>query len=485
MDRGTIGPRELAERLGRWSAGGRPLAESLAAGIAALIAEGALPPGTRLPAERRLADRLTVSRGTVIAAFEQLRSDGLVVTRHGSGSEVTPVGSPVSGPREAHVTGKLDDDSIVRGLLPDDAVQIDLRAADWHGTDDLPDDAFDVHTGAAVGHGYEVLGIERLRTAIADHLGASGLTTSPEQILVTSGAQQAISLITQLIVGPRDTVVVEALTYPGAVDAATTQQARLAVAPLGQHGVELAGLERAIATHRPRLAYLVPSVHNPTGRSLPGAARARLVELAASWDTTIIDDRTLADTLVDGTPAPPLAAYADHPAVARRIVTIGSLSKSMWGGLRVGWIRARPELIHRLARLRSVTDLGSPVHPQLIAASLLERADTILPARRERLRARYDLVEAELRAALPGWRWQRPGGGLCLWIDPDVPSVEALCAAAAAQGVGLVPGAAFSPSGEGSTHLRLPVGHPPDVLRDAIARLAVAAEHLGAGRART
>jgi DNA-binding transcriptional MocR family regulator len=221
---GTIGLGELDERLGAWNAGGGPLAVALTERIGELISTGALPPGTQLPAERRLAARLGVSRGTVIVAFKRLRADRLIVTRHGSGSRVTQTGSPVSGPREAHLTASLPDESIIRGLLPDDQVAIELRAADWHGTEDLPEEAFSFDARGSMpdldGHGYEVLGIGRLRAAVADHLTAAGLRTTPEQILITSGAQQAITLITQLIVGPRDAVAFEELTYPGAIDAA-------------------------------------------------------------------------------------------------------------------------------------------------------------------------------------------------------------------------------------------------------------------------
>lgn len=475
MNHGTIGPRELAGRLGSWNADGAPLAEALASGIERLIADGALPPGTVLPSERRLAERLGVARGTVIAAFDRLRDAALIVTRHGSGSVVTATGSPVTGPREAHVTTTLHDDSIVRGLLPDDPLAIDLRAADWHGTEDLPDEAFAFRPGDAgadgAGHGYEVLGIAPLRTAIAAHLTASGLATTPDQVLVTTGAQQAIALVTQLVVGPRDTVVVEELTYPGAIDAALGQQARLATARVGPHGVELADLRRVVEAHEPRLIYLVPSVHNPTGTTLPAPARARLGELLTAWSAVVVDDRTLADTQLEGVPPPPLAAYVEDPAAARRVVTVGSISKSMWGGLRVGWIRAQPDLIHRLARLRSAVDLGSPVHPQVIATRLLDRAGTILPARRERLRARLDAAEEALRDTFPDWTWRRPDGGLCLWVDLGDVDAETFCAAAGRHGVGLVPGSAFGAGGGPSTRVRVPIGHPTPVVREAVDRL--------------
>lgn len=456
--------------------------DALAVTIERLIRAGKLVPDTRLPAERRLADELGVSRGTVMSAYQLLRDRMMVSTRHGSGTIVLRSGSPVSGPREAHVAASLTaSDSVFRGLRERGSDTIDLRSATWLGTDDLPEapfaQAFEQLRAERESHGYHLVGLPALRRAISDHLTRGGLPSSPDEILVTTGAQQALALVSQLFVAPHDRVIVEEFTYPGAIDVFATQHARMIPVATGSAGPELAGLSALIERHDPRLMYVVPSVHNPTGTVMPGAARARLAELAADWSGLIIDDRTLAETQIDGSHPAPLASYAD-PRTAQRIITVGSLSKMVWAGLRVGWIRAEQPLLSRLARLKAVSDLGTPVVTQLIAANLLEDGDEIFRARRATIAEHRSVLEHELSAALPGWTWLTPRGGLCLWVEIPGGDAEAFCRVAAEYGVAVAPGTNCSPDRQAGTgHVRLVFGHPVEVLRDAAGRLASAWKH--------
>lgn len=474
----SVGPRQLSGMLAEWQAGASSLYDALSDGIENLIRSGELPPDTRLPSERGLADQLAVSRGTVAGAYEQLRERGLVATRHGSGTVVLAEGSPVSGPREAHVTTTLRSDSLFRGFLSLDDDVIDLRGAYWLGTEDLSEApferAFQQLRAERQGHGYQLLGIPALRAAIAAHMTRTGLETTPEEILVTTGAQQAIALVTQLLVGSHDAVAVEEVTYSGAVEVFLAQQARVVPVSVGRSGLELPSLAAAVRRHGPRVAYLVPSVNNPTGTVLPSPARARLAELAARWDSTIIvDDRTLADTQWEEPVPAPLAAYADE-STADRIVTIGSLSKVFWSGLRIGWVRAAPRLLSRLARLKSVLDMGTPVASQLIAANLLEQCEDTLPVRRRSMVERMEALSAALKQRIPEWSWSRPAGGLCLWVDLGGASATEFCHVAMQHGVSVVPGTVVSAVGAHDSHLRLPFGQPPDVLEEAVDRLSAA-----------
>ena len=474
---------ELAARLGSWTRPELDLYHALAQALEALISRGNLPPGARLPAERTLAKQLNVSRGTVMSAFELLRQRGVVQTLHGSGTVVRPEASPVSGPREAHLTMALPTTSLLdRGLS--DTGHIDLRSAAWSGSEAIEEVAeLRLHAclAATASAGYDLLGLPELRVALAEQLTREGLPTEPDEILITTGAQQAISLITDLYVGAGDHVVVEDPTYPGAVEVLLAQQANVQRVPVGPAGVSLPALGKVVQTTNPRLVYLVPSVHNPTGVVMPAAARRRLGELLSSWNVLVVDDMTLAHTQIDGRFLSPLASFVD-PVAAARVLTVGSLSKSVWDGLRVGWIRASRARIARLARLKSLADLGTPLFTQVIAAQLL-RSDTDLFAhRRAQLRKRREALERLLHEQLPTWQWDTPTGGLCLWIDTGLDDTSELCALARRHGVEILPANTTSATDRFPGHLRLPYGHPVAVLEDGINRVAAAWRELVALR---
>lgn len=465
--------------LGDWTRADVPLYEALADRLEGLIAGGRLPAGARLPAQRQLADTLAVSRGTVMAAYDRLLARGLVEAKQGSGTRVRPGASPATGPREAHLATDLRDEHIYGGLLHPQEGVIDLRASCWIGAEDLPAHAFDLSGDAVLAalrrtHGYFPVGIPALRRALAQELTAEGLPTAPEEVLVTTGAQQAIDLVANLVIAPGDDVVVEELSYPGALDALRARQARLHPAPLTAHGVDVDRLHRTVTEVAPRLVYLIPTCHNPTGSVLPASHARRLAELAADWEAVVIDDRSLARFPLDREREvpPPLAAHAG-PTAAQRILTVGSLSKSFWGGLRIGFVRAQGRLLDRLARLKTVADIGTPVTSQVTATRLLAGAPGIVAARRRVLVERYEALTTALAQVLPDWRWQPPAGGMCLWVrlPPGTDSTD-LTLTAARHGVGLAPGTASSAQRRHADHMRLPYTQPPEVLEEAVQRLA-------------
>lgn len=464
----------LDELLRGWEATSLPLYEALGNAIEQLVARGELPPGTRLPAERRLARQLNVSRGTVVRAYEQLRERGRVHTRHGSGTIVGPAEVPPLGSRESRVEAALPRDGIFRGFfeLEDDA--IDLRGAYWVGTDDLPRDALQVDPDSYAtllsGHGYHPIGLPALRETLAEHLTDQlDLPTTADQLLITSGGQQAIALIAELVLGSGDVVLAEELTYPGAMDAFHAAEARVVGIPMTEYGVDPTPLRREVQRLAPRLAYLMPSMHNPTGRVLPSAARQLVIEALAPTATLLVDDITLAESWFDTPPPAPLATLAgDDPSV----LTVGSLSKSLWGGLRIGFVRASGPVLGRLGRLKVVADLGTPALSQAIAAELLRHGDTIAEQRRQELRRRYDTLAEGLRRHLPEWTFEEPSGGLCVWAHLGGASSIDFAPVAARHGVGVTPGTASSVSGRHRSELRLPFGHPPEVLNEAVERLA-------------
>jgi DNA-binding transcriptional MocR family regulator len=320
------------------------------------------------------------------------------------------------------------------------------------------------------GPGYEPLGYPPLRRAIAQYVTRRGLPTTPEQILVTSGAQQALHLTALLAIRPGDPVLVENPTYPGALDAFTAAGARLSSVGVGAQGTDVSALAAQLARQSFRLVYLIPTFHNPVGGVLPASGRRTVARLVQQHRTLLVDDQTLAALDFGTPPPPPIASFAPDAS----ILTIESLSKLGWGGLRVGWIRAPEPLIAQLGRLKAVVDLGSAVPAQIVATRLLEQFDAVQAARRAVLVARRDAASALLARHLPTWTWEQPQGGLCFWIRLPSGDATEFAQVALRHGVSLVAGPVAAVDDSCGAYLRLPFGRQPTELAQGIARLATA-----------
>jgi DNA-binding transcriptional MocR family regulator len=468
---GRISGQRLARLLGDWRRrGARQGTADLAAGIRMLILEGQLPAGTRLPAEREIAEALPVSRTMITAALDQLREEGIVASRRGAGSWITlPAGAL----------------SPVVDLAPSGRSMIDLARA---APPALPTvtaamDAVRLRMPEHLaGHGYHEHGVLDLRRRIADRYTARGLPTSADQIVITSGAQHALALALRLFTGPGDRVLVEQPSYPNALDAIRSMSAIPVPVPLLPDGWDLAGIAAALRQVAPRVAYLVLDFHHPTGHRLDAQGRARLGDLLRRARTPAIVDETLVDLDLDGDPAdapPPMAAFADE-----LVVTIGSASKSHWGGLRIGWIRARPDVVHRLVSARTAIDLGTAVFEQLVVAELLVDPEPALRGRRAELAVQRDVLVDSLAQHCPQWTFRKPEGGLSLWCELDAPVGTQIAVVAQNHGIRLAPGARFATQGGLERWLRLPYALPPEVLREAVRRLgSVAAQVAGSATA--
>ncbi len=469
LDR-RIGARSFARLLGDWRPpDGRGLAAALADRVRLLVLDGRLPLQTRVPPERELAEALGVSRTTVAAAYDALRAAAVLHSRRGSGSWTRLPDDPVGGAGVSPFSPQVGDGllDLAHAALPAPGPQLRRAAAAA-----LPDlDA------VLCGHGYDLLGLPALRAAVADRYTARGLPTTPDQVLITQGAQQAISLAIGALVGPGDRVVVEHPTYPNALDAIAHRGARAVPVPMGPHpdGTGTWDLDLLAATVRdaaPRLAYLIPEHQNPTGALLDGAGRHRLVEVARRTGTPVLVDETLAELALDGPAAAPVAAHgaADSPLV----LSVGSASKVFWGGLRVGWIRTAAPLVRRMAAQRAAVDLGGPALEQLLVARLLAGVEEIAAGRRTELLAARDHLIARLAGAFPRWRPSRPRGGLSLWVELDEPGSSRLAVAARRHGVLLAAGPRFGVDGAFERRLRLPYTLRLDRMDTALDRLALA-----------
>jgi DNA-binding transcriptional MocR family regulator len=224
----------------------------------------------------------------------------------------------------------------------------------------------------------------------------------------------------------------------------------------------------------PQLACLIPDFHNPTGCLMPEQDRVRVLGAAQRSGTWLVIDETLADLALDVPAPPPFASHAT-PGGTSQVITIGSMSKTYWGGLRIGWLRAPSRLVTELAGQRIATDLGGSVLDQLLALALLARAAELLPPRLEQMRVQRAALAAALSEHIPQWTWQLPPGGLSLWVDLGEPIASALAERALDYGVRIEGGAYFATDpGIFEQRLRMPYTTPPDTLREAVHRMAAA-----------
>jgi DNA-binding transcriptional MocR family regulator len=267
-----------------------------------------------------------------------------------------------------------------------------------------------------------------------------------------------------------ETVVTEDPTYIGAIDVLTSAGARVLPAPGDADGLDLERL-RALLALRPRLLYVVPTFHNPTGSLMTEGCRRAIARLAEELQVPVVEDNTLAELgFADGAP-PPIAALAKSAP----ILTLGSLDKLFWTGLRVGYIRGPEAWITRLGRFKALSDLGSPLVSQAIATLLLDQVDAAVKARRREVGAKLALLTKLLDQHLPAWTWKKPAGGLLLWTRMPDGNAEELAQIAARHGVALVSGAANSPDHRFADCVRLPIVADAATMKEGIARLARAA----------
>ena len=478
------GPLEFARGLGAWSQGDGPAYQRLAAALRASIRRGEPGPGEKLPAERVLAKLLAVSRTTVVAAYELLRQEEWLESRQGSGTRVSS-GRAGAGALAAEDAGtSVRGNPVYRGLVEGSGGTIEflgahLSAGDWLVKDLATPDRRALAELART-PGYLPMGLPELRRAIAAYLSRRGLPTVEEQVLVTCGAQQAVAIAGAAFLRRGDAVVLENPTYLGAIDIFTSLGARLTPVDVGREGVRAEALREIAARTGPRLLYLMPTFQNPTGALMPERQRRAVARLARELAVPLVEDNTLADLSLGAAPPPPLAAFEPEAP----ILTVGSLSKLFWGGLRVGWIRAAEPLLARIAKRKIMADLGGSLLSQLAAVRLLGKADRVREMRRAQVRERFDLLTKLLARHLPEWTWAPPAGGLSLWVRLPRGSADEFAAVALRHGVSVVPGSLASPDGGFGDHLRLPFVIERAQMEEGVARLARAWAAFGASAPR-
>jgi GntR family transcriptional regulator/MocR family aminotransferase len=469
--------------------GVRPRTLAVARALTAAIRSGALVPGQRLPGSRALGARLGLTRNTVVAAYEALAAEGWLRMEGPKGTFVAPAELPPAPP------------AVQEGLREDPGYKIPPRrwrdrrprpaAGPWTFpqpgvlslSGGLPDLRLVPHELLARAYrralraegrrllGYlEPGGHPRLRAALAAHVRARrGIPAGPENVLVTHGAQMALYLVAQVLLQPGDRVGVERLGYPPAWDALGCAGAELVPVPVDAEGLDVARLETQGDL---RAVYVTPHHQYPTMAVMSPARRLALLAWAARRRAVIVEDDYDNEVHYAGQPVLPLASMDG----GRSVIYVGSLSKILAPGLRLGYLVAPAAVIEAMARLRLVVDRQGDQVLERAVADLFEEGVVVGHARRVRrayLERRDALVEA-LRAELgDALTFEVPAGGMALWARAPGVDTEAWSQRAAAAGVHFMPGRSLDVQHRLQHRARLGFAAlDPHELREAVRRLA-------------
>ncbi len=456
------------------------------------IESGELPPGTRLPASRSLANHMDVSRISVVNAYSELRTQGYLSAHAGRGTFVSrdfnPGGNGVTG----------DSDTGSRSL-PDHSLRDLMRMSQRPGIINFshgapPPEFFPVSAlkdainavlerDGPYALTYEVAeGYEPLRAAVRDYVSAHGIQTRVENVLITGGAQQAIDLVVQALVAEGDTIVTSNPTYVGVLDTARTRRVHVHGIPVDEYGIRLDYLESYLMENTPRLIYVVPSFQNPTGQVMPIHRRRQLLNLAREYGVQILEDSVYHEFRFEGEPLPPLKALDE----ANTVIHISAFTKMLLPGMRIGYLIASGKTHERLVRVKQAADISTSGLNQRTIHLMLQRgilAQQLSRNNRELRRRRDAALAAADRYFPPGTQWAVPQGGLYLWVTlPNTgPTAAELYIAAVQNGVAFAIGNIFHLDHGGSFNMRLNYGlQTPERITEGFRRLGQAWENLAA-----
>ncbi len=454
-----------------------PLARQIRFQVERLIREGILGPGVKLPASRELARDLAVNRATVTQAYEELVQDGLVAAHVGQG---TFVASPQvkaqagasnalpgldwsglfsKGSQLAAVDGQRRD---LSGQPVAQSAGVISFAGGMPDSGLFPTEAFRKilnrvirSEGTELLQYYPVGGYPPLRQFLSRHLLGSGVEARPEETLIVNGSQQGLDLIARVLLDPGDFVAIEEPSYPRAIQVFRAFGAQLLPIPLGSDGLRLDLLERLLGRHTPKLLYCQPTAHNPTGLTMTPGARRGLLELAGRHRVPVVEDGFDGGVYFGDRPPTPLKA-ADTSGL---VMYIGTFSKILFPGLRLGWLVAPVPVLKRLELAKQLSDIHTS--PLIQAAAFHFCHERLLERHLARCAVEYGRRRASLLRALAtrmpkGTSWTEPQGGFSLLVTlPEGMDAAALLPRALANGVAFTPGSVFFVDGGGERTLRL------------------------------
>lgn len=472
----------------------QPMYMRLAAAIVSAVERGELSTGERLPSERELALLLGVSRTTVVGAYRELESRGLVRGQVGRGTFVSVGAKAESTPfawrGKVSLRSQRALDPTLRTLLGDNRPGVISFAVGVPALDEFPTGAYRRLTERVLRRGAEnTLGLvpteghPALREALARRCGVRA-----EEVLVTNGAQQALDLVSRCLLDPGDAVVADRPGFLGALAAFRAADAN--VVGWDFERADLGELEDLILRYRPKFLYTNPTLQNPTGRTLSLATRHGLLRLASRYRLPVVEDDANGELRFGG--SPPDSLYRlDREGL---VVYLGSFSKTLGVGLRLGWLSAPEDIVDQLALIKARSDLFSAGPTQMVVADMVASGlyDDHLGALRIEHRRRHDAMAAALRQYVPegALAWRPAEGGLYLWCRLQTAGdARELMQRAPGAGVAFVGGEPFYGDGTGKHRLRLCFsGTPPEAIEEGVRRLGglireqrgeVGGQHLG------
>jgi GntR family transcriptional regulator / MocR family aminotransferase len=469
------------------------------------ILSGSLAADTRLPASRQLAHDLGINRITVENAYAELETEGLIYSKMGSGTYVLPANPLLALPKDGPDAPwplwqqgvEFQSKATKRKILDEGskkaarhALRQPISFASGIGDAHLfPAEDFRKvlqtvmrRDGiAALDYG-EPNGHAPLRETITHILASQGVQTQPENVLITAGSQQALSLVSQLLLKPGDVILVESPTYSGALDLFRALHFEVVGIPVDGQGMQVEALEKLLQQHHPKLIYTIPNFHNPTGTCLSAARRHQLIILADRYNIPILEDDFVGDLRYEGRTQPALKALDP----GGRVIYVSTFSKILMPGLRVGFLVAEGPIYHALVNFKRVNDLATStlVQRALEAYVTVGRYQSHLRRSCQIFRKRRDVMLSAIQHHLPAEvHFDPPQGGLFIWLQlPDKLSSEKLLPLAWEEGVTFSPGNIFFPDASGGRNwLRLNfVAQAPDQIEEGVKRLAKAIQRLAA-----
>lgn len=463
--------------------------------IRAMIFSGILAPGSLLPPERKLADSLGLNRSTVLAAYRELKADGLVDSHVGKGTvvlsvmnEVTESHSEYEAPLYRQFFSSLSErasDPFLKELLEianrEDVISF---SAGISAIETDPVEAFrgmEEELMRQPGHlalkHTPTEGFWSLREQICCLMQKRGVLCHPEEIMVLSGSQQGIEIAARVFVDPGDVVIVEEPSFFSALQIFSTAGARIIGVPVDEHGMRMDVLEQTLSRHKPKLIYTMPTYQNPSGLSMSMDRRKKLLELAYRKKVLILEDDPYGEIIYEGVKKPTLKEMDPYG----HVIYLSTFSKILFPGIRIGFMAAPRPVIHQFAMFKQLQDLHANSISQWIVERFLKSGrydEHVQRLCREYREKRDIMIEALMASPVSGLEFIKPTGGFYLWcrLPEGVPNMM-LLNTAAEMGVSYVPGTAFYLGGRGGHYMRLNFTFPSiEAIPIGIARLKSAIE---------
>jgi DNA-binding transcriptional MocR family regulator len=443
-----------------------------------LIMSGVLKPGDRLPSVREMAKEAQVNKLTVIEAYGVLEADGLIHARQGAGYFVnshpmTPTKlESTFAPVQDVVIPEPQYGSFCKSYMASLHAQRQPNLLDFSsgfpqafGLEDLQRIARRAMNQIAdTLYNYDTPeGLQVLRQQIAQLLVQLGIIVSADDLIITTGSMQGISLAARYYVHPGDWVIVETPTYHGALAILENQGARTIGIPMTSEGMNLDLLEQYLKSHRPKLIYTVSTLHNPTGITTSQSHRKRLLELAQQYECPILEDNAYEGLNFEPVP-PPIKAIDQQDTV----IYIGTFSKTLMAGLRVGYMVVTGEHRQPLIEQKLMDDLHTPTPSQAIVSEYLASGHfrhRLNHLQTWHLQSRNAMIQALTDYFPQETTWTVPAGGLLLWAQlPDKLPLATVCQKIREQGVLVTPATAFFPDRRGYNAMRLNFSRSPDAI---------------------